>query len=333
MMPVRWSARLGLVSLSVLALAACTRAEDHSGKAATPASDAAAMVSEDAAVEPIGPSEAAEAPAPAPTAAAAQAAPEIADARAFDAGMTNAAANTVEAYRYEQDGQPVRVWNDPRLGSRLVIPGIDGFVISYFRPGAGAPYLLRSGDRFYVLEGGRIVRGYDARGRVIVIRDDDRARWGDVVRRAGDAKRESQKRRASYERAVKQDRQADAAAKDAQQANRDANKAEGRADRAADRADDARDEAKDARRDADNPAERRDAQQATRDANQAAGRAGRAADRAEEASDKARDAGREARDERREAQAAQRQYRDLRAKCDRQRASRQTLDADCARLR
>ena len=328
----RWPARLGLVSLSVLALAACDRGGDGARPAATAASDAAAVTTGDdaLAVEPIGASEAAEPLAPAASPAAAQAAPEVADARAFDTGVTNAAANTVEAYRYDQGGQSVRVWNDPRLGSRIVIPGLDGFVISYFRPGATQPYLLRSGDRFYVLEGGRIVRALDSRGRVIVLRPDDRTRWDDVIRRSGEARRESDRRRASYARAVRQDRQADKAAESAQEARRDANQAEGRAERAAERAQDARQEAREARRDADTPAERRDAQQAARDANQAKNRAERAAENAEEASDAARGARREARDERREAQEA---ARALRAKCDRQRARGEKLDADCARLK
>ena len=111
-MPVRWHARLGLVSLSVLALAACSRSDDAAPTAAAPASDAAAVATGDAAlsVEPIGASEAAEPLAPAASPAAAKASSEVADARAFDTGVTNAAANTVEAYRYEEGGQSVRVW-------------------------------------------------------------------------------------------------------------------------------------------------------------------------------------------------------------------------------
>ena len=329
-MPVRWPARLGLVSLSVLALAACNRGDDSRPAAA--ASDAAAVATGDDAlsVEPIGASEAAEPLAPAASPDAAKASSEVADARAFDTGITDAAANTVEAYRYSQDGQAVRVWNDPRLGTRIVTPGPDGFVISYFRPGATNPYLLRAGDRFYVIQGGRVVRVFDSRGRMSMLRPDDRTRWDAVIRRSGDARRESDRRRASYARAVRQDRQADKAAEDAQEARRDANQAEGRADRAADRAKDARQDAREARREADTPAERRDAQQAARDANQSRNKAERAAGRAEEASDDARSASREARDERREAQAA---LRDLRAKCDRQRARGEKVDADCAGVR
>ena len=322
-MPIRWPARLGLVSLGVLALAACNRSDD--AQPTTGASGAPAEA-EALPVEPIGASEAAEPLAPAASPAAAQASPEVADARAFDTGITNAAANSVEAYRYDQGGQSVRVWNDPRMGSRIVTPGPDGFVISYFRAGATNPYLLRSGDRFYVLSGGRVVRVLDTRGRVIVIRDDDRPRWDEVIRRSGDARREAERRRASYVRAVRADREADKAAGTAQEAARDANQAAGRADREADRAKDAAKDAREARREADTPAERRDAQAAIREANQAKGQAERAADRAQEASDKARAARREAVEDRREAQAA---LAALRARCDRQRARGEKLDANC----
>jgi hypothetical protein len=330
-MSVRWPARLGLVSLSVLALAACNRNPNTEAPAGS-ASNAAVEATQDEGVsaEVLGASEAAAPVGPTVSKAAAAASPDIAAARAFDTSVTNAAANTVDAYRFDEDGEEVRAWNDPRLGSRIATRGPDGFVVSYYRPGADAPYLMREGETYYVLSAGRVVRAYDGRGRAVVLRDDDRDRWARIADRSGAARRAADRRHDALVDARRQSRQAANATDSARDAARDANRAETHAERASDKAQDAARDARQAARTADTPVERKDAQQATRDANQAANKAEKSADRAEDAADKARDARRDAREERRDANAA---AAALKTRCDRARARGEKPGRECAGVR
>jgi hypothetical protein len=330
-MSVRWPARLGLVSLSVLALAACNRNPNTEAPAGS-ATNAAVETAQDTGerVETLGASEAAAPVGPTVSRAAAAASPEIAAARAFDTSVTNAAANTVDAYRFDERGEEVRAWNDPRLGSRIVTRGNDGYVVSYYRPGANAPYLIRQGETYFLLSGGHIVRGYDARGRAVVIRPEDRDRWDKAVDRSSSARRAADKRHDALVDAKRESRQAANATDAAKDAARGANRAEDRADKAADKAQDAARDARQDARNADTPGERKDAQQAARDANQAAHKAESAANKAEKASDDARDAHRDARDESREAQRA---AAELKARCDRARARGEHVGKECAGVR
>jgi hypothetical protein len=334
-MSVRWPARLGLVSLSVLALAACNRNPNTEAPAGS-ATNAAVEATQDEGVnaEVLGASEAAAPVGPSVSKAAAEVSPDIAAAREFDTSVTNAAANTVDAYRFDEDGEEVRAWNDPRLGSRIATRGPDGFVVSYYRPGANAPYLMREGEVYYVLSAGRVVRAYDSRGRAVVLRDNDRDRWARIADRSGAARRAADRRHDALVKAQRQSRQAekttDKARENVQEANREANRADTHAERAGDKAQDAARDARREARTADTPAERKDAQQATRDANTAANKAEKSADRAEDAADKAREARRDARDARRDANAA---AATLKARCDRARARGEKPARDCAGVR
>jgi hypothetical protein len=319
-MPIRWPARLGLVSVSVLALAACNRSGSNTqgpaagsdGPLATAASDTVLPADGGAGLgggvqsaQPMSPGEATASVGAAPSASAVAAAPEIAVAQAMDQGVASGAA--AQAYSFNDAGQEVRVWDDPRRGSRIVTAG---GAISYYRPGAPDPYLIRQGDSFYVLSGGRIARAFDVHGRVITIQPAMRTRFETVVTRTRTIRREAEQRRPPAAQR-RDDNRVEAAQDDARQAARDARET-GR------NAADARSSAQDAQRDAnradhkaDTPAQQRAAQEAQRQANKADHAADRAADKAKDTRAEAKDA------------------KQLAAQCARQRQRGEKVDANC----